>query len=259
MSKHCLGVIGTDTNVGKTIFTAVLGYKLAQMDTKLFLIKAIQTGCPFEDKESLRRIAPDIEVYKEVIQNIDTDICYMLEPPCSPHLALRKVNTYVCASTLAEDIMAKIPFDSSVTIIEGAGGFMTPINNKETFADVFLNLSEKLKDGFNKEMHFSIILVIENKLGALNHALLTYEKIKALGITLSAFVLTETSKSLEENVYEKEIKEDNIKFLKEYLRCDYLGLLPYEEALKSSNDSLKQRAYQRLSTCININSFKKFC
>ena len=269
MSKYCIGIIGTDTDTGKTIATASLAYKFK--DKNPLLIKAIQTGCLIAKKKKSKLIAPDIEVYKDAVKGVATHICYKFHAACSPHLAFQKAKKTLSARSLADELIDQVrSFDSAMTIIEGAGGFMTPINNEETFADVFSNISVALNkkrqsNKPQKKAYFSLILVINNKLGALNHALLTYEKIIALGIPISGFMMTETSateiSSVEklatketDSSYEKQIRKSNIEFLRQYLKCEYLGLLTYNNTLKSLDYHKRQKAYIELSKKINLSS-----
>ena len=289
MSKYCIGIIGTDTDAGKTIVTASLAYKLRHKNP--LLIKAIQTGCSIAKKKKSQLIAPDIEVYKDAVKDVATHICYKFQTACSPHLAFQNAKKLLSARNLAGELIHKVrSSDCEITIIEGAGGFMTPINNEETFADVFSKMSVRLNKKLNRRKQskksneksnekycekpfkkpcFSLILVINNKLGALNHALLTYAKVRALGIPLSGFVMTETSTpktsertpsaitsgTKEKNSsLEKQIQESNIEFLKQYLDCEYLGSLPYHKKLESSDYQHRQKAYKELSKKINLSS-----
>jgi dethiobiotin synthetase len=61
-------------------------------------------------------------------------------------------------------------------VVDGAGGFLVPLNNDEDFGE------------FAKQIHLLIILVVGMKLGCLNHALLSYEAIKARGLPLVGWV-----------------------------------------------------------------------
>lgn len=61
-------------------------------------------------------------------------------------------------------------------LIEGAGGWRVPLNEKETLADVV------------KLLNVPVILVVGMKLGCINHALLTAEVIKADGVMLHGWI-----------------------------------------------------------------------
>ncbi len=244
MSKHCIGIIGTDTDVGKTLVTALIGKLLKIKKKEPLLIKALQTGCYHTINEDVL-IVPDIEKYKDVDESLLTDSCYHFIPACSPHLALEKEGKSLSALTLAKDILQKIENSKQeIVLLEGAGGLMTPLNAKESFADVFSLLA--------KTVNFSLILVIGNKLGALNHALLTYEKIKSLDIPLLGFITIETSARNINNDLEIQIKSNNIEYVKQYFPCEYLGALPYNENIHSADKEIRQGAYNELTTYINI-------
>ena len=244
MSKHCIGIIGTDTDVGKTLITALIGKYLKLNKKEPLLIKTLQTGC-YKNVNDDVLIVPDIEKYKDVDSELHTDSCYHFILACSPHLALEKENKSLLAEKLTKDILQKIEKSKQdIILIEGTGGLMTPLNSQESFADVFSIIANKVK--------FSLILIVENKLGALNHALLSYEKIKSMNIPLLGFITTETGSRDRNDDLENEIKTNNIKYLKEYFSCKCLGTLPYNKDIHSLDKEKRQKAYGELAKHISI-------
>ncbi len=247
MVNHCLGVIGTDTGVGKSLCTALLGRKLKENNISLLLIKAVQTGC-FLQADRAELCAPDIELYKDVDCDLNVDTCYKFAPACSPHLAAEKIGVKLSAAQLASDIFVKLAkTEAEIVLLEGSGGFLTPLNQMETLADAFKALAAKID--------LSLILVVANKLGALNHALLTWASIKEYGLPLAGFVVTDTvDKSCNFDGLEGDIARDNLEFLKGRLPGDYLAKLPFNPGANSDNVMERQRAYQELSNALNIDN-----
>ena len=77
---------------------------------------------------------------------------------------------------LIESAYQQLTAVAEVVIVEGAGGFMVPLNQTQTLADLALQLN------------IPIILVVGIKLGCINHALLTVEALQARGLVLAGWV-----------------------------------------------------------------------
>jgi len=153
-------ITGIDTNVGKTIVAAVLTEKL-----KADYWKPIQSG-----------ISPntDTDFVKQLISNRVTQFhkeSYLLQYAASPHYSAKKEGIEIAMENIF------LPNTNNTLIIEGAGGLLVPLNNKNFVID----LAEK----FNAE----VILVVKNYLGSINHSLLSInyliqKKIPVKGIVI---------------------------------------------------------------------------
>ncbi len=151
-------VAGTDTGVGKTVFSAALAGGLGAS-----YWKPIQAGLDGEtDSEAVRRLSglgPDRIVPE----------AYRLELPASPHIAAAREGIRIEASRLA------IPRRSGPLVIEGAGGLMVPLSPELLQADLFASWG------------LPVILCALTALGTINHTLLSLEamakrSIKLLGV-----------------------------------------------------------------------------
>lgn len=156
---HTMFVIGTDSNVGKTMVSAVLVSGL-----KGSYWKPIQCGVsPRTDTEWVHEMTglPHTHFLKE---------SYRFGEAISPH-----------AQHIGIEIKKLIPEKTSISnnhlIIEGSGGIMVPLNEKDFFID------------FIKEIGAPALVVIKSCKGAINQALLTLEKLKEKGIPLFGVVL----------------------------------------------------------------------
>jgi dethiobiotin synthetase len=92
-------------------------------------------------------------------------------------------------------------------VVEGAGGFLIPLNNEEDLA------------GFAKEINLPIILVVGMKLGCINHALLTYEAIKTRHLTIAGWVANTLNTKMP-------LLQENVQTLKARISEPFLGLIP---------------------------------
>lgn len=139
-------VSGIGTNVGKTIVSAILTEALSAD-----YWKPIQSGTiEGTDKESVRSlVSNNISVFHPE--------AYLLKEPASPHLAAKLEDVKI------EKRNIQLPYTSNKMIIEGAGGLLVPINEKEYVIE--------LAQQFNS----SVILVVSSYLGCINHSLLSID------------------------------------------------------------------------------------
>ena len=143
-------VTGTDTGIGKTIFSAALAQA-----TGTSYWKPIQSGLEEEtDSEVVARLA-GVPIRPEA---------YRLVTPASPHLAAEIDGVNIDTETLTP------PPDD--LIIEGAGGALVPITRTTLYADLFAH------------WQIPVIVCARTALGTINHSLLTIEALRARGVPL---------------------------------------------------------------------------
>jgi dethiobiotin synthetase len=155
-------VTGTDTNVGKTLLSALL---VAALDGVYW--KPIQTGA-WEgiDREAVMRWA-------EITADSAIAETYLFDPPVSPHLAAEESGV-----TIELDLIAKaVPNVQRPLIVEGAGGILVPINNTQTMLD--LALAVKLP----------VIVASRSALGTINHTSLTVNALRNAGADVRGVVM----------------------------------------------------------------------
>ena len=153
-------VTGTHTDAGKTLVSALLTKAL-----EAHYWKPIQAGIEIRDADFVRdflKLAPDSD---RIIPE-----AYLLKSPESPHSAAAKEGVTIDLEQIT------LPEVDGNLIVEGAGGILVPINEKETIADVILKLD------------LEIVLVIPTYLGCINHSLLTIEAIKSRGMKIKAVI-----------------------------------------------------------------------
>jgi len=109
---------------------------------------------------------------------------YRLKMPASPHLSAPAEEKKI----KIKEIIAHLPKTKNQLIIEGAGGLMVPLNQKE----MILNLIKKLKA--------KVIIVSKNELGSINHSLLTAAVLKKEKVNVLGWIFTEEYKSYENEI-----------------------------------------------------------
>lgn len=148
-------VTGTDTGVGKTVFSAALAGAL-----DAFYWKPVQAGIEEEtDRDAVQRLSglPGGRLLHEA---------YRLETPASPHLAARLDGVTIDPATLA------LPEVDRPLVIEGAGGLMVPLTESLTYIDVMAR------------WRTPVVLCARTTLGTINHSLLSVEALRARNIPL---------------------------------------------------------------------------
>ncbi len=218
---HGIFVTGTDTGIGKTLIAAGIIRWLRAHWIDTVPMKPVQTGA---ERRGEVLIAPDLEyclAAAGIQPNADERRLmapYIYEPACSPHLAGRMAGKYAGIETIQKSAEILLRRRQAV-VIEGAGGIMVPLNEKETTLDLMQRLG------------FPVILVSRIGLGAINHALLSINTLNAAGLRLLGIIFNQTEPPLPENQY---IEEDNPKAVADFGKVKILGSVGYLEKTLAS-------------------------
>ena len=183
-------ISGTDTNVGKTIVSAVLATKL-----EAHYFKPIQCGLNkmnLKDSEVVKSLSNKAKILNEL---------YFLKKPLSPFVAAKQEKKKIDVNKILQFVKN---LKTKKLVIEGAGGLNVPINSNYLMSDLCQKLNTPL------------ILVSRTKLGTINHTLMSLEvikkkKIKLLGIIFFGKKELETFETIK--FFEKKILKKNIKIL----------------------------------------------
>ena len=155
-------VTGTDTGVGKTVLSALL---TAALDAIYW--KPVQTGSiEGTDRETVQRLAeiPDERIAPE---------CYVFAPPVSPHLAARLAGVRI----ELDRIRPPLAVAARSWIVEGAGGALVPLNERDMMTDLMRHLA------------LPVVVASRTALGAINHTLLTLAALRQAGLDVRGVVL----------------------------------------------------------------------
>lgn len=221
-----LFVTGTDTEVGKTFVTErlvrflrqnkqnCLGIKPIASDSQLGTLESqnhpVYSGLINPDAQSLFEANDEVLAYSEVNPIV-------FKEAIAPHIAAKKAKKSLSIKALDEQV--SVPKAEQV-IIEGAGGWNTPLNATETYADWVS------KNGFD------VILVVGMKLGCLNHAQLTAQAIRSSGLQLKGWVANEI-------IPDMSFFEENLQWLHDYFleqhQAPLLAKVRYQQPLSEFN------------------------
>ena len=201
--KNGFFITAIDTNIGKTIVSAILVNKF-----KANYWKPIQCGV---DRNNLS----DSKVVKKLVigssQKIFKESYFFLDP-VSPNLAAKKENIKISMRLMLNDFK-KV---EKPVIVEGAGGVLVPINNKEFVIDLI------------KVLKLPTIVVAKTSLGTINHTLLTINALNIKNQTIYGIIFVG-----DENIQvEKTILSFSRKIIK---NIKNLGRIPVFEKITRSN------------------------
>lgn len=170
-----LFVTGTDTDVGKTRVSVALMQLLVDSGVRVAGMKPIASGCQVT-QEGLRN-DDAIQLSQQATNDLPYNLInpYSFEPAIAPHIAAEQVNIDIDISVIHQ-CFKQIQQQSDSVVVEGAGGWLVPINKTKTLADLALKLG------------LPVVLVVGIRLGCINHALLTVEAIKQSGLPLYGWV-----------------------------------------------------------------------
>ncbi|GAB4237851.1 MAG: dethiobiotin synthase [Deltaproteobacteria bacterium] len=205
-------VTGTGTGVGKTVVCGLLAGFLRGRGMRVAVQKWAETG--------VRAGGPsDIEAHRRFlglpgpvpVEDLP-DLCpYRFSFPASPHLAAVREGRRVDPDTIAA-AYARLEARYDAVVVEGAGGFLVP-------------LSEELRTGdLAARIGLPVLVVVANRLGCLNEALLAAEAIRGRGAVLLGMIFNRLPEAGEGT--HPEILSDNPRIAAKMAGAPVLGELP---------------------------------
>jgi len=200
-------IAGTDTGIGKTFVSCALLQALADKGERIGAMKPIAAGCEktpdgWQNDDALQLMQhTNIELSYQLVNPV------ALPPPIAPHIAIEEAGESVTIAQLTKHF-EQIKDRADYFIVEGAGGWLVPLNESESMADI------------PKAFGLDVILVVGIRLGCINHALLTVDAIQQSGNQLAGWVA---------NIIDPDMlmTDENILALKNRIRAPLLGTLPH--------------------------------
>jgi len=200
-------VAGTDTHVGKTLVSSALLHSFAAHGKRVIGMKPVSAGC---DANEVHEDVRKLSVASNVVAAPAQINLYSFEPAIAPHLAAQRVGVRIDLTHIVESY-AKLKAQADVVVVEGAGGFLIPLNDVNNGGDLVSALG------------LPVILVVGMRLGCLNHALLTVEAIQSRGIRLAAWV----ANGVDVTMTDETMLNENIAALKQRIAAPLLGIVPH--------------------------------
>lgn len=200
-------ITGADTGVGKTWVALGLLKVLADADYRTAAFKpvacgGIQTAAGLRNEDAL--LLGEQAALRAPYDEVNP---YFFAAPIAPHLAARDAGIRIELARIKKQFDA-LAGRAEWVIVEGAGGWLVPLNERETMADMARLLG------------LPVVLVVGVRLGCLNHALLTVQSIAQHGVPLAGWVANAVQPEFTE-------LERNIEALRERITAPCLGSVPY--------------------------------
>lgn len=214
MTTNTYFITGTDTNIGKTYISTQLLNTYTRAGFNTFGCKLIASDCKMINEQLINIDALSLRQASSLQLDYSIHNPFAFQPAISPHIAAKLVNTPLSLALLREKFRLPDQHDNQINIIEGAGGWLLPLNEKETLAE------------FVVEQQFQIILVVGMRLGCLNHTLLTAQSIMHMGGKLVGWIANCVDS-------EMEYLDENIATLQEMLSVPLLGQAKWNDKIKT--------------------------
>ncbi|CAG7857178.1 dethiobiotin synthetase [biofilm metagenome] len=198
-------ITGTDTNIGKTWATIALMEYFKSRGTSVIGMKPVASGCEVINGKLVNADALLMQEHASIQLAYDEVNPFAYQIPISPHLAGKEnpVNF-----NKIKDIFINLKKKAEVVLVEGAGGWYSPLNDSKHNGDLAQTLG------------LPVILVVGIRLGCINHAALSAKAIAVDGTTCAGWLANCLQP---DDGYEKEV----INTLKEQLSAPCWGVLPY--------------------------------
>jgi dethiobiotin synthetase len=170
-------VTGSDTGVGKTVVAAGLVRLARTVGICAIAVKPIETGCQVRSGALFPEDGAFLREAAERHLSLDECVPFRFSMPASPARAAAMEGRNLKVSDVEEHVRA-LAEDADLTVVEGAGGLMVPIQDRLMMID----LAERLG--------YPILLVGRMRLGTLNHTVLSVTALKARGMRVAGIVLS---------------------------------------------------------------------
>jgi dethiobiotin synthetase len=169
-------VTGTDTNIGKTLVSSCLAWKIAHHFDKVGIMKPFATSNKIFSTKYKSKDAYLLTKSINMKENQDLINPYFYHMAASPYMASKILNKKSPSIKKAFEKYKSLKNKYNFIIVEGIGGIMVPINEKYNLID------------FIKITKLPVIIVAIPKIGTINHILLTIESCKNYGIPIKGLI-----------------------------------------------------------------------
>ena len=201
-------ITGTDTGVGKTRVAAALCRAVAARGIRVAAMKPVASGCALTPEGLRNEDALALLAAMNVRARYSDVNPYAFAPAIAPHIAAREAGVDIDFGVLdrAHD---RLRMQSQALIVEGAGGWLAPLDSSRVFADLAVH------------WQMDVVLVVGMRLGCLNHALLTVESVERRGLNLRGWVANSIDPGFPRAT-------ENISSLESRISAPCLGIFAFE-------------------------------
>lgn len=203
-------VVGTDTDVGKTIVTAGLMHILRSNGYHAAYFKAALSGALEEDGQLIpgdTDLVSKVSNLEEAYENITP---YVYQTAVSPHLAAKLEGKPIDLAVVRKKF-EYLKGKNDYIIAEGSGGIICPLIDDERGVYTLENLI--------KDLNMSVVLVARAGLGTINHTILTVKYIESIGIQIKGIILNNYEEGL--------LCKDNMEMINKLTNVPIVGVMEH--------------------------------
>ncbi|GAB3480881.1 dethiobiotin synthase [Marinomonas epiphytica] len=223
-------IAGTDTDAGKTFVTSGLLRAANRAGLRTIGLKPVAAGASLENGRLVNDDALQLQRASSVNLPYEQVNPIVLEAAIAPHIAAAQEGRMVTVSRLEGLLKGSMLTPHELCCVEGAGGWRVPLNDREFMSDLAITLA------------LPVILVVNMKLGCLNHARLTLEAIARDGLTLAGWIANDAQP------VPMSCREENLLSLQSVLPAPFLGEVPWQQENEQTDESFDQ-IFTRLFSC----------
>lgn len=178
-------ITGTDTGVGKTVVAMAIASTLRRRGYRVGVMKPVESGCARQNGQLIGQDAQLLVEASGCTAPIEQVNPYALELPLAPALAAEREGRAIDMAVI-QSCFAGIAAHHDVTVVEAAGGLLSPFAGSLTMRDL------------GRALGLPTVIVVANALGAINHAALTVEAAERVGLPILGLVLNDTREDPDE-------------------------------------------------------------
>ncbi|HEY0634719.1 MAG TPA: dethiobiotin synthase [Gammaproteobacteria bacterium] len=222
-------ITGTDTGVGKTRISLAVMRVLQQQGLRVAAMKPVASGCEMSAEGLRNEDALLLQQHASAIRPYDLINPYAFAPPIAPHLAAARSGVTIEFSRIIAGYQ-QLAAGSDGVVVEGAGGWLVPLNDTQSIADLALTLK------------LPVILVVAIRLGCINHALLSAQAIRSSGCVLAGWIANHTQPADGQSA-------EIVSAIKQRIAAPLLGDVTYQPELE----------VDRMALSIDSTALRKAC
>lgn len=179
-------VSGTDTDVGKTVVSALLCRLFIERGLTVGYYKPVQSGAIASPTQPASWLSPDCQLVSSIAPQTRIRCSYTLPLPAAPQLAaeLHTSPTTIEWQTIDREFQT-LRESCDITIVEGAGGLAVPLANELAITDLV------------QRWTLPLALVSRPHLGTINHTSLSIAYCQQLRIPVEAVIMAYNSEDLD--------------------------------------------------------------
>jgi dethiobiotin synthetase len=180
MMTSRLLITGTDTGVGKTMVGCALAFALKVRGLRVGVMKPAETGCQPGADGLQPADAIALRASASAGHPLEVICPYRYSSPLAPAAAAEIDGLAPPDPEQIRRLFERIATDSDVVLVEGAGGIAVPLTWNFNYADLAAAID------------LEVILVVANRLGCLNSALLSIEYARRRHLRVNGYILNDT-------------------------------------------------------------------